>query len=221
MQNMKEKIKPTLNKVLSFLLLIGVAVSIITLVNAAAPNPGHTISEIGNVAQGDILYGSATDVISALAKSATAGSFLSNSGASNNPAWAIPLGYTLSVQALTSSPVDATTVYFGNMPKAPNTTLAAGGKIFIRKAGTIKIAEIYVYSGTAGTAEAWSLYIRLNNTSDTLIATVSAAASERNFSNTSLSIPVVAGDYITIKGVQPTWATNPATTIYGGYVYIE
>jgi len=88
MQNILEKIKPTVNKILSFLLLIGVAVSIITLVNAAAPNPGHTISEIGNVAQGDILYGSATDVISALAKNITATRYLSNTGASNNPAWA-------------------------------------------------------------------------------------------------------------------------------------
>lgn len=49
MQNILEKIKPTLNKVLSFLLIIGVAISIITLVNAAAPNPGHTWSEIGDV----------------------------------------------------------------------------------------------------------------------------------------------------------------------------
>ncbi len=88
MQNIKEKIKPTLNKVLSFLLLIGIAVSIITLVNAAAPNPGHTISELGNVVQGDILYGSATDVISALAKDANVTRYLSNTGASNNPAWA-------------------------------------------------------------------------------------------------------------------------------------
>lgn len=88
MQNIREKIKPTLNKVLSFFLFIAIAVSIITLVNAAAPNPGHTISEIGNVAQGDILYGSATDVISALAKNITATRYLSNTGASNNPAWA-------------------------------------------------------------------------------------------------------------------------------------
>ncbi len=83
MQNIREKIKPTLNKVLSFFLFIAVAVSIITLVNAAAPNPGHTISEIGNVVQGDILYGSATDVISALAKNITATRYLSNTGASN------------------------------------------------------------------------------------------------------------------------------------------
>jgi hypothetical protein len=40
------------------------------------------------VAQGDMLYGSATDVYSLLAKSATATRYISNTGASNNPAWA-------------------------------------------------------------------------------------------------------------------------------------
>lgn len=130
------------------------------------------------------------------------------------------LGYAINVQALTSSPTDGQTVYFGTLPKAPVTT-AGQSKIYIRKAGTIKIAEIYCFSGTAGTNEAWSIYIRKNNSADTLIATISAATSERVFSNANLNIPVAAGDYIEIKGVQPTWATNPLTTIYGGYIYIE
>jgi hypothetical protein len=106
------------------------------------------------------------------------------------------------------------------LPKAPTTT-ANISKVYIRKTGTIKMAEVYCYSGTAGTAEAWSLYIRLNNTTDTLIATLSVSASERVFSNAALNIPVVAGNYFEIKGVQPTWATNPLTTIYGGYIYVE
>jgi len=133
----------------------------------------------------------------------------------------IPIpGYTLSVQALTSSPVDAQTIYFGNLPKAP-VTVAATSKVYIPKAGTIKRAEIYCYSGTAGTNQAWSGYIRLNNTTDTLISTLSVATSERIFSNSALSIAVVAGDYFEIKFINPTWATNPLTTIFGGYIYIE
>ena len=129
-------------------------------------------------------------------------------------------GYTLSFQALTSSPTDAQTIYFGMLPKAPTST-ANISKIYIRKAGTIKVAELYCYSGTAGTNESWSIYIRVNNTTDNLIATVSSATSERVFSNTGLSISVNVGDYIEIKSVNPTWATNPLTTIFGGYVYIE
>lgn len=129
-------------------------------------------------------------------------------------------GYSINVQALTSSPTDAQTIYFGMLPKAP-VTAAATSKIYIRQAGTIKRAEIYCYSGTAGTNEAWPVSIRLNNTTDTQIASVSLATSERVFSNTALSIAVSAGDYIEIKSVNPTWATNPLTCIFGGYIYIE
>lgn len=133
---------------------------------------------------------------------------------------ALDAGYTLSVQALTSSPTDAQTVHFGQLPKAPTTT-AGISKVYIPRTGTIKRAVVYCYSGTAGTNENWSLYIRLNNSTDTLIETIGASASERVFDNTSLSISVSAGDYIEIKGIQPTWATNPLTTIYGGYIWIE
>jgi len=129
-------------------------------------------------------------------------------------------GYAINVQALTSSPGDGATVYFGMLPKAPIST-ANVSRVYIRKAGTIKMAEIYCYSGTAGTAENWSLYIRKNNSADTLIATLALNTNMRVFSNTELDIAVVPGDYIEIKSVQPTWATNPATTIYGGYLYIE
>ncbi len=130
-----------------------------------------------------------------------------------------PVGYAINVQALTSSPTDGQTVYFGMLPKAPTTT-ANISKCYVRKTCTIQTAEIYCYSGTAGTNEAWSLYIRKNNTTDTLIATVSAATNERVFSNAALSIAMVSGDYFELKSVQPTFATNPLTTIWAGYLYM-
>lgn len=43
---------------------------------------------LSTVAQGDILYGSAANTLSALAKNTTATRYLSNTGTSNNPAWA-------------------------------------------------------------------------------------------------------------------------------------
>lgn len=131
-----------------------------------------------------------------------------------------PFGYAINIQALTSSPTDGQTVYFGTLPKAPITT-ANVSKIMIRKAGTLKVAEIYCYSGTAGTVENWSLYVRKNNNTDYLIQTLGVSANERIFTNTNLGIPLAVGDWVEIKGVQPSWATNPLTTIYGGYLYIE
>jgi len=128
--------------------------------------------------------------------------------------------FGIAVQALTSSPTDAQTIYFGTLPKAP-VTVAATSKIYIRKTCTLKVAEIYCYSGTAGTNESWSIYVRKNNTTDTLIATLGVSASERVFSNAALSVSLVAGDYLEIKSVNPTWATNPLTCIFGGYLYFE
>lgn len=129
-------------------------------------------------------------------------------------------GYSLSVQALTSSPADAQTIFFGQLPKAPVTT-AATSKVFIRTPGTIKVANIYCFSGTAGSNEAWQCFIRKNNTTDTLIQSLSVATNERIFVNTGLSIAMAAGDYFEIKLINPTWGTNPLTTIFGGYVYLE
>lgn len=132
----------------------------------------------------------------------------------------IPINHTINVQALTSSPVDAQTIYFGMLPKAPITT-ANVSKCHVRKAGKITSANIGCYSGTAGTGEAWSLYIRVNNTTDYLIATLSQATNERIFYNDALNIPLAVGDYFEIKAVNPTWSTNPLTCIFGGYIHIE
>lgn len=130
--------------------------------------------------------------------------------------------YAINVLALTSSPTDGATVYFGMNPVAPSTT-AGRAKIYIRKAGYITGAEIYTYSGTAGSSESWSLYVRKNNAADKLIATNAVSASERIFTNwtSGFATSVSAGDYVEIKGVQPTWGTNPLTTTYGGYLYVN
>lgn len=45
-------------------------------------------ASIPSIAQGDLLYGSASNVLSALAKDTNATRYLSNTGSSNNPAWA-------------------------------------------------------------------------------------------------------------------------------------
>jgi hypothetical protein len=129
-------------------------------------------------------------------------------------------GYAINVQALTSSPADTTPFYFGTKPAAITTT-AGQNKIYIRRAGTLRIAEIYTYAGTAGTGENVSMYVRVNNTTDYLIQTVGLAANERVFTNAAMNITLNVGDYIEIKCIPPAWATNPLTFIVGGYVYIE
>ena len=130
-------------------------------------------------------------------------------------------GYSINVMATESSPVDGQTTYFGILPAPPSTT-EGQSRIYIRRAGTIKIAEIYSYSVTAGSGETWGLNVRLNGTTNYPIGPNQTVASpERIWSNTSINIPVAPGDYIQIKSIQPDWVTNPENTTFGGYIYIE
>jgi hypothetical protein len=140
--------------------------------------------------------------------------------------WAVPaggagLGYALTVECMNqATTTDAQTIYWGSKNLAHQTT-ADIHRIYIPKAGTIKVCYAHFHAATAGTAENWSLYIRKNNTTDTLVQTVGLSNANRVFSNTGLSIAVVAGDYIELKEIQPTWATNPANVRRSAVIYIE
>jgi hypothetical protein len=77
------------NKILGIILFLSITFSIVTIVSATAPDPGHIFTEVGGDAvQGDILYGSSADILSALTKDTNATRYLSNTGTNNNPAWA-------------------------------------------------------------------------------------------------------------------------------------
>jgi hypothetical protein len=129
--------------------------------------------------------------------------------------------YTISFTGpVTWSPVDSTTYYSGIPPVVPTTTNAIR-KVYIRRNGIIRVAEMYTYANTAGSSEAWSLYVRVNDTTDTLIATVSVSTNERVFSNSTINLPVSAGDFIELKWVCPAWATNPINVQLGGYLLVE
>lgn len=131
----------------------------------------------------------------------------------------VPIKINFPVQALTSSPTDSQTVYFGIQPRTPS-TVASSCKQRININGNITGTYIYCYSGTAGTNENWVLYLRLNNLVDYVIATVGTATSERIWEKWDFNIKVVKGDYFEIKVVNPLWVTNPLTTIFGGYVEV-
>lgn len=139
-----------------------------------------------------------------------------------SPAQGVDMSYVLNVTAaLLATTTDAQTNYWGCLSALPPGTTAGISKVYIPKAGTIKVARIIWNAGTAGTNQSFSMYIRVNNTTDTLIATVADVNATKEFSNTNLNIPVIAGDYIEIKNVFPTWTTNPANVRLGGVVYVE
>ena len=128
-------------------------------------------------------------------------------------------GYALFVQSPEFDPADSTTYYFGALPIAPATT-GAERRLHVPRAGTITRVDVTSYAKTAGSNESVSLYVRKNDTSDTLVATVSTSANLRYFQASGLSIAVAAGDYIEIKLVCPAWGTNPLGVYFAGNVFM-
>lgn len=69
-------------------ILSGTATANQLLLSGASGAPSwSSTTHPSTVAQGDLLYGSATNVISTLAKNTTATRYLANTGTTNNPAW--------------------------------------------------------------------------------------------------------------------------------------
>lgn len=126
------------------------------------------------------------------------------------------------------NPSDGQTYYFGQPEQAGLTTTAAIRRMYVKSTGgTIKTVRLYLYNnaGTQGSNEQFTIYLRLNNTTDTTLtttATMDAAANTANYIEvTGLSLAVVRGDYLEFKFVAPTWATNPTGPILIGEALVE
>lgn len=122
------------------------------------------------------------------------------------------------------NPADATTYYMGlqiyNI--APPTT-ADTRRFFIRKSCTIVAADVLIaISGSPGSSEASTMYVRVNNTTDTTISSaITHDAVYQSFNNTALNISISAGDYIELKWTTPTWVTNPTSVQTTVKLYIR
>lgn len=117
-----------------------------------------------------------------------------------------------------ATPVQNTNYYFGapvQVSTSSMTTTATRRRFYFPSAGTITKAYVTVVNdgGTAGTSETSTLYIRLNNSTDTSISSSIVTNSTGTFNNTGLSLAVSAGDYIELKWATPTTYSTAPTNI--------
>lgn len=121
------------------------------------------------------------------------------------------LGYSLVLGHQSFDPADSTTYYYGGMMGSSAVPFAARRRIYIPKSGTIKSAYVFAEVGsTLASTETATMYLRLNNTTDTLVSSaIQFNTTSQSYSATNLSIAVTAGDYLEVKLVTPAWATNP------------
>jgi hypothetical protein len=118
------------------------------------------------------------------------------------------------------SPGDLKVYFFGAHPyKDPQETEGLF-KVWVPAYFHITSAYFNWFADTArGTDEEIKMYIKVNGTTSTLIATVANADASKLFSNTALSIYMIPGDYFEMRLVTPNWSTNPTGVSIGGNVY--
>lgn len=116
------------------------------------------------------------------------------------------------------NPANATTYFFGPVVGLTLSTAITGCLMKSPVAGMITGAFFdFNASGTVGSNESFTMYLRINNTTDYTIASVGTADDLRRFLNEALAIPVNVGDTITGKFITPTWGTPPTTVrVIGG-----
>ena len=124
--------------------------------------------------------------------------------------------------ATLAAPTDSTDYFFGNVGTTETTYL--GQRIYFPVACTIKAAIFNAYKAVAASNENVGIYIRLNNTTDYTVSTTAQFVTgfgNDQVSNTSMSVPIAAGDYINLKISCPAWATNPTNIRLSMCISIE
>ncbi len=123
-------------------------------------------------------------------------------------------GYAVRGTLATASlnPTAGTIYYGGGAASAALSTTAASRRVYMPKAGTITSCYGFFNQTASGSANTGRLDIRLNNTTDTLVAQVAHNTNPSIYSNTALSIAVAQGDYIEFKWTAPATTAPTAVT---------
>jgi len=124
------------------------------------------------------------------------------------------------LETLTATPVAEETLFFGRDQFLP-TTVQHQNKITFDEDGVLTVPSVIAAIGTPGTDEAWSMYIRVNGTTDYLIEEVESDAAEITWINSDLEITLTKQDTIEFVSVNPDWATPPEDVVFTAQYFFK
>jgi hypothetical protein len=128
----------------------------------------------------------------------------------------IPLGFG------TVNPNDSTAYNAGMIAGSVLTTTYANASFSSPKDGVIRSIHFNISSATTvGTAENWTIELRVNDTTNYTVATVATTDTLRKWVNNNLNIPIKTTDTMTIRTTTPAWVTNPEGCRGGGFILVE
>lgn len=154
----------------------------------------------------------------------TSGNVMTSDG-TNWTSAAPATGFQSYITSQSGNPADATTYYIatGGTFTGLTATGDATSRIYFSSAVTIKaFYGVITVGGTLGSSQNVTVRLRKNDTSNTDITTTLQLTSTANtFNNTGLSLSMVAGDYLEVLVVCPTWTTNPTSVRFSGTFFAQ
>lgn len=131
-----------------------------------------------------------------------------------------PQGYVLSLHADTGNPADSVTYFIGQSGTILPIANRDKARAYCPRAGVIKNITLHWYNQTTdASSEAVDWYIRVNDTTETLIYSGSMENSNSPQIITDLDIAIAQGDFIVLKMNTPAWVTNPV--LIGVFANVE
>jgi hypothetical protein len=125
-----------------------------------------------------------------------------------------------------ATPADATAYFVSPISALATTNPTADGlqTFKMRRAGTIKQIDLFIAPlGTNGSAQTFSGYIRVNDTTDNTVfnnnLTANGGPTGQAFTSTT-EVILAPGDFWIFKIITPTWTTNPTNLLVWGRIHI-
>jgi hypothetical protein len=133
-------------------------------------------------------------------------------------------GYSIqgTLSSAVANPAASKSYYGGGAFSAALSETQTSRRIYVPKAGTIKACYGFFYQSAASTGLTGTLYIRVNNSSETSVGTAAHNTSSSVYSNTGLSISLAQGDYIEFRWLTPAWTGTLPTNLTCNFImYVE
>lgn len=216
--------KSKLNQLLSIVLVLGISLTVAEIALAVTPNPGHDFTNVdGGVAIGDILYGSGTDALSALAAAATGNALISGT----TPSWD-KIGLTTHVNGILPTANGGTGIAFFTVagptvartytfPDAAATVLTSNAAVTVAQGGT-GLAAITANNLLYGNGTGNALLLAPGGTTGAVLMNTAAGAPSWSLlsalPSTAGALPVVNGGTGLAASVADAVLVGDSTTAY-------
>ncbi len=184
-----------------------------TVWGSSTSGGGLFLGSTSNATKGTITLGSTSSTVAIGPTSFSLGGVNLTGGNTGTVSVMTDEYFNINLMGLSTSPADATTYYFGNVPFGWLQN-QGNGKVYIPVNCTLMgYSANFFDNGVLASSESSTLSALINNSTNVVLSSAVAITTlVNNYNASNLNQSITAGDYIECKLITPTWTLNPTST---------